>query len=75
MFQEDQAVVCIDERMEGIGPALTKGRTYHIKEFISADRCKTLFPDDPAQWHNESGRMELKEEPGCYWFGRRFEVR
>ena len=75
MFQEGQAVECVDEKMEGIGPALTKGRKYTVKEFIPSDKCRTLFADNPAQWHNEGGRMELQEEPGCYWFGRRFEVR
>ena len=77
MFHEGQSIVCIDEKMDGIGPALTKSMTYHVKEFVSPDKCKTLFRfrNNPAQWHKEGGRVELVEEPGCYWFGRRFEVR
>ena len=75
MFQECQTVECIDEKMGGIGSALTKGKKYTVKEFMPPEKCKTLFADSPAQWHNEGGRMELQEHVGCYWFGRRFEVR
>ncbi len=75
MFQEGQVVACSDEKMDGIGPILVKNRTYTVREFIPAPHCNIRFKNEPARWHENGGRMEVKELPGCYWFGRRFTVR
>ena len=73
MFQAGQYVICVDEKMGEIGPVFTKGRTYIVEEFIAPEDCARLFPNHPAKWEEEGGRMKVKENPG-YWFGRRFEV-
>lgn len=75
MFQEGQAVTCVDEKMGIIGSILKKDKVYHVKEFISSEECAALFKEDPAQFSQKGGRMELTELPGAYWFGDRFEVR
>ena len=84
MFHQGQAVICVDEKMEWIGSALiktTKEKTvvYHIRNHWPANECENLFRDHPlarhANYHENGGRVELEEMPGCYWFGRRFQVR
>jgi len=75
MFQKGQSVVCVDEKMKGIVAILTRDKVYRIAEFISPEDCAETFADHPAQWHKEGGRVEVEEERGSYWFGRRFQVR
>ena len=74
-FQKGQEVVCIDHDMDGILPVLEKDKNYTVKEFTPPEKCEELFPGNPAQWHKEGGRVEVVKFPGCYWFGRRFQVR
>ncbi len=75
MFNKGQAVKCIDAKMECIGDGLTKGKVYHVEEYLSPEECKKLLPNDPARWEKEAGRVEVKEHPGCHWYGRRFGLR
>ncbi len=83
MFEKGQTVRCIDSKMEGIGPCLDQGksyhrgaeeRIYHIKEFISPEECQRLWPGNIYGWEKEGGRVEVVEEPGCHFFGRRFQA-
>ena len=74
-FQEGRQVLCIDHKMDGIGNVLEKDKDYQVKEFIPSEKCEELFPDNPAEWHKNGGRVEVTKFPGCYWFGRRFQVR
>ncbi len=80
MFEKGQAVKCIDSRMEGMGPCLTqvaqrtKEQIYHIEEFVPPEECRRLWPGNIYGWEKEGGRVELKEEPGCHFFGRRFQA-
>lgn len=74
MFEVGQFVICMDEKMEeGFGPVLTKGRVYKVEKFVSPEDCARLFPDHPAEWEKNGGRMKVKEDKG-YWYGRRFEI-
>lgn len=72
MFPKGQEVKCIDAKMRGIGPGLEQGKVYHVEEHLSPEKCKKTMPGNIPEWEKEGGRVELKEHPGCYWFGRRF---
>ena len=75
MFNEGQEVICMDDDMGGIGKILEKGKSYKIKDFVSADDCQRLFPDSPAKFHKNGGRVEVVEFAKCHWYGRRFKTR
>lgn len=74
MFQKGQTVVCVDHKMGGIGSILEKGKTYHIEEYVSPEECREIMKDNPAKFHENGGRVEVREYPGCYWYGMRFEA-
>ena len=74
MFQKGQVVKCIDAKMGGIGAVLTKGGTYHIEEYLSPEECARSMPNNIPGWEKEGGRVVVKEEPLCHWYGRRFET-
>lgn len=60
--------------MDGIGSVLEKDELYTVVEFVSSEECEKSFPNDSAEWHKNGGRVEVKEYPGCYWYGRRFKA-
>lgn len=72
MFSKNQTVVCVNKKMGGILPVLEVDYVYHIQEFIPPDECERRFLKHPAEWHKNGGRVEVKEYPGCYWYGKRF---
>lgn len=73
MFQKEQAVVCVDAKMGGIGTILEKGKTYHVREYLSPEESGRSMPNNIQEWEKQGGRVEVREYPGCYWYGRRFE--
>lgn len=74
MFTIGQAVKCIDEVMEGIGPALDKGRVYHVENHLSPEEARAQLPGNLPGWEREGGRVGVKELPKCHFFGRRFQA-
>ncbi len=73
MYRAGDFVICMDEKMEGVGAVLTKGKVYQVEEFIAPGHCSRLFLGHPAEWEKNGGRMKVKEDVG-YWYGRRFEI-
>jgi len=72
MFLFEQRVVCIDEKMGGMGPVLEEGETYTVEGYTSPEESKEVWPDKPW-WPQNGGRVVLKEFPKCEWFARRFQ--
>lgn len=76
MFEKGQKVKCVILDDEGgIGPVLVKDKEYTVRQFLSLEECaKVLTNTDDKFWQEEGGRMELKELPRLYFFGKRFEI-
>lgn len=74
MFVKGQAVECVDEKMQGVGACLTKGRIYEVEEFIPPEECQELPDNGTCKWNEEGGRVSLVEEQKCFFFGRRFKA-
>lgn len=74
MFQKGQVVKCVDAKMGGIGDGLKEGKLYHIEEYLSPEECVSSMPNNIYEWETSGGRVTVKEEPLCHWYGRRFEA-
>lgn len=72
MFLKGQEVKCVDAKMDGIGAVLENGKVYHVEEHLPPEECERAIPGNIPEWEKEGGRVEVKEYPGCHWFGRRF---
>lgn len=81
MFHRGELVKCIvvdDEMADGRHVVsfalLNRDSVYRVVRFFTPEESKRCFPDSP--WFHEpenGGRIELKEFPGCSFFGKRFE--
>lgn len=72
MFRKGQKVVCVDNKMENIGPALENGNIYQVREFMPPEEClKAYRPNNTWGWEKQGGKVTL--ENGTEWYGRRFK--
>ena len=75
MFPTGILVICVNSKMDGIGPALAEGNKYLVKEYVSLEDLRSR-PENKwwiHQWEKDTDNADMVIlENGGGWSAKRF---
>ena len=76
MFKKGDRVICVNDKMDPLGPGLTKGKVYIVEEYVTLEELRNLTENQwwLPYWEKDGSKDLIRLKDGTGWSSHRFKA-